>query len=145
MKWFWLAVFLLLIAKGMQSQTISPIVVECGLKCSGEFHLTNNSTKPMIAMINVYGFHMVAGHPVQIPLDAQTLVKLDQTSARISPQDSHTFGYKVFCSQEPCMIQLVASMVIGKPAGVQVRLQLPHVVYACQKQKDCRTRALGIK
>jgi hypothetical protein len=141
----WAAV-LLLLCSGAKAQTISPVIVECGLKCSGEFKVTNNSAKPIIAVLDVYSFKVVDGKPVQRPLDAGTSVKLDQTSTRLSPMGEHVFTYKIFCDQEPCMTQIVAGFAAGKTKeGALVMMRLPETVYSCKSQKNCRAKALGIK
>jgi hypothetical protein len=142
---FWL-VLLLILARSMESQTITPVISICGLKCRGEFTVRNDSVKPMIVTITPYSFHMVAGHPVLIPVVNGTDVQLDQTSARLSPKGEHTFSYRLLCQNEPCMTQFLAGFAGGKAdSGVQVMLRLPHVVYSCKQQKDCRQRALGTK
>jgi len=133
----------LLFCGAAQAQTISPVIAECGLKCRGEFTVTNNAVKPITAVITPYSFKVVDQKVQLLDLDKSTKVELDATSARISPQASRTFYYKLSCDKEPCMTQLVAGFLAGKTAGgIEVWLKIPHVVYSCQKQKDCRKKAL---
>jgi hypothetical protein len=126
------------------AQEISPVIGECGLKCSGEFTIRNLSTKPLITTISVFSFSMKDGKPVQRELDKTTQVKLNEMSARLSPLGSHTFSYKLFCDTEPCMTKFVAGFIMGRTnEGVEVIIHLPTTVYSCQKAKDCRKKALA--
>jgi hypothetical protein len=141
---FWAV--LLLLCCGATAQTISPVIVECGLKCSGEFTLKNNSTKPIIALLDVYSFKVVDGKPVDQLLNSGTKVDLDSKSARISPLGEHVFAYRIFCDQEPCMTQILAGFAAGKTKdGTLIMVRLPETIYSCRKQKGCRAKALGMK
>ena len=134
---------LLLICSIAKAQTVSPLVAECGLKCRGEFTITNNSVKPVVAVITPYSFKVVNKKVELSSVDKDTTVQLDATSARISPQGSRTISYKIFCTKEPCRTQLVAGFLAGKTSdGIEVWLKIPHSVYSCQKQKNCREKAL---
>jgi hypothetical protein len=139
-----LGLALLLVCCGAAGQTISPVITECGLKCSGEFKVTNNSVKPTIVVLNTFSFKVVDNKPVQLPLDTGTKVELDATSTRLSPLSDHVFSYKILCDQEPCMTQIIAGFPAGKTKdGSLVMIRLPHSIYSCKKQKDCRKRALN--
>jgi hypothetical protein len=145
-----LAILLLLLIAGGKlrgcAQTISPVIAECGLKCSGEFKVRNNSVKPTIVLLDLFSFKVVDGKRQELPLDSKTKVIVDQTSVRVSPQGEHTFTYRIFCDDEPCMTVIRAGFAAGRTnQGVQVMLRLPHVVYSCKSQKGCRNRALGLK
>jgi hypothetical protein len=121
-------------------QTVSPVIVECGKKCRGEFSITNNGLTPLAVSVEARSFSLDAlGHATNRPLDPGVDLKLEEGSARISPKGTHTFGYQLKCSVRPCSVALVSSMVVGHTAeGILVRVQLAHTVYACEKQKDCR-------
>jgi hypothetical protein len=140
-----LSIMLLLMIGGAKAQTISPVTGECGLSCKGEFTITNNQTKPMVAVVDVYSANIVNGKPVQRKLDKTTDVEIDSTSTRLSPLGDHTFTYKIFCNLDPCMTQFVAGFNMGKTDdGVTVMVRLPFTIYSCKKQKDCRKRALQL-
>ena len=121
-------------------QTVSPVIVECGKKCRGEFSITNNGLTPLAVSVEARSFSLdTLGHATNRPLDSGVDLKLEEGSARISPKGTHTFGYQLKCSVRPCSVALVSSMVVGRTAeGILVRVQLAHTVYACEKQKDCR-------
>jgi uncharacterized protein (UPF0212 family) len=122
------------------AQTVSPVIVECGKKCNGAFSVTNNGLTPLAVTVEARSFSMdTQGHATYRTLDEAADLKLDEGSARIAPKGTHTFSYQLKCSAVPCSVTLLSSMVVGHTAdGIWVRVQLPHTVYACEKQKDCR-------
>jgi uncharacterized protein (UPF0212 family) len=131
---------LLFLGLSVSAQTVSPVIVECGKKCSGAFSVTNNGLTPLAVTVEARSFSMdTQGHATYRTLDAAADLKLDEGSARIAPKGIHTFSYELKCSAVPCSVTLLSSMVVGRTAdGIMVRVQLPHTVYACEKQKDCR-------
>jgi hypothetical protein len=133
---------LLVFGSSVSAQTVSPIIVECGKKCRGEFSITNNGLTPLAVSVEARSFTLdTLGHATNRPLDPGVDLKLEESSARISPKGTHTFGYQLKCSVPPCSVALLSSMVLGHTAeGILVRVQLAHTVYACEKQKDCRKR-----
>jgi hypothetical protein len=121
-------------------QTISPIIVECGKKCRGEFSITNNGLTPLAVTVEARSFSMdTLGHATNRPLDSAVDLQLEEGSARVSPKGTHTFTYQLKCSARPCSVALLSSMAIGRTAeGILVRVQLAHTVYMCENQKNCR-------
>jgi hypothetical protein len=124
----------------VSAQTVSPVIVECGKKCNGAFSVTNNGLTPLAVTVEARSFSLnIEGHATYRTLDASANLKLDEGSARIAPKGTHTFSYELKCFAAPCSVTLLSSMVVGHTAdGIWVRVQLPHTVYACEKQKDCR-------
>jgi hypothetical protein len=121
-------------------QTISPVVQECGRKCSGTFKLTNNGLDPMAVIVTSQSFTIVNGK--QVFGDAAS-VTLSETSARIGPKQAHDFDVKIRCLQTPCAVQLSVAMMLGHTVeGLAVRGILPEVFYVCDKSKDCRKKTL---
>jgi hypothetical protein len=131
---------LLFFGLSVSAQTVSPVIVECGKKCNGAFSVTNNGLTPLAVTVEARSFSMdTQGHATYRTLDAAADLKLDEGSARIAPKGTHTFSYQLKCSAVPCSVTLLSSMVVGHTTdGIWVRLQLPHTVYACEKQKNCR-------
>jgi hypothetical protein len=121
-------------------QTISPVIQECGRKCSGTFKLTNNGLDPMAVVVTSQSFTIVNGK--QVFGDAAS-VTLSETSARIGPKQSHDFDVKIRCLQTPCAVQLAVAMMLGHTTeGLAVRGILPEVFYICDRSKDCRKKTL---
>ncbi len=125
---------------GVSAQTVSPIIVECGRKCRGEFSITNNGLMPLAVTVEARSFSLdTLGHATNRPLDPTVDLKLEEGSARVAPKGTHIFAYQLKCSAPPCSVALLSCMVVGHTAqGVLVRVQLVHTVYACEKQKNCR-------
>jgi hypothetical protein len=130
----------LLFGLSVCAQTVSPVIVECGKKCNGAFSVTNNGLTPLAVTVEARSFSLsTEGHATYRTLDATADLKLDEGSARIAPKGTHTFSYRLKCSALPCSVTLLSSMVVGHTAdGIWVRVQLPHTVYACEKQRACR-------
>ena len=124
----------------VSAQTISPIIVECGKKCRGEFSITNNGLTALAVTVEARSFSLdTLGHATNRPLDPSVELKLEEGSARISPKGTHIFGYQLKCSAPPCSVTILSSMVAGHTAeGILVRVQVAHTIYVCEKQKNCR-------
>jgi hypothetical protein len=126
----------------VSAQTVSPIIVECGKKCHGEFSIANNGLTALAVTVEARSFSLdTLGHATNRPLDPTVELKLEEGSARISPKGTHTFGYQLKCSAPPCSVTILSSMVAGHTAeGILVRVQLAQTIYACEKQKNCRKK-----
>ena len=134
-----LALLLLAFAAPMfaQSVTISPVVQECGKKCSGQFSIQNGGIKPLAVTVEAARFVFKNGQRVTQPIG--TTVQLSETSARIPPMSDHTFDFKVRCEELPCGVQISVIAVMGHTNdGLQIRGVLPETIYSCSAQKDCR-------
>ena len=133
---------LLVFGSSVSAQTVSPIIVECGKKCRGEFSITNNGLTALAVSVEARSFSLDAlGHTTNRPLDPGVDLKLEEGSTRISPKDTHAFAYQLKCAAPPCSVALLSSMVVGHTTeGILVRVQLAHTIYACEKQKDCRKK-----
>lgn len=144
-----LVIFLL--AAPALAQTISPVINECGKKCSGAFTFRNNGLEPMMVTVEPASFSIDAatGHSIYRPLDSTVEVLMNEMSARVGPREEHQFDYSIQCSVYPCMVVLRTIASGGHTdAGVQLRFQLPEVIYQCNKAKNCRAntrKALGLK
>ena len=137
-----LSLFLLFLffGLGVSAQTVSPMIVECGKTCRGEFSITNNGLTPLAVTVEGRSFSLdTLGRATNRPLDPTVDLKLEEGSARIAPKGTHIFAYQLKCSAPPCPVAILSSMVAGHTAqGVLVRVQLAHTIYACEKQKNCR-------
>jgi hypothetical protein len=127
------------------AQTVSPIIVECGKKCRGEFSITNNALTPLAVTVEARSFSLdTVGRATNRPLDPAVDLKLAEGSAPIAPKGVHTFTYQLNCVSPSCSVVLLSSMVVGHTAeGILVRVQLAHTIYACEKQKNCRKKVLA--
>jgi hypothetical protein len=132
------------------AQVVSPVVIECGHKCRGEFTISNPSVQAFSAVVQPFSFSLDAktGKSILRPLDSTVDVHLDEMAARIGPRSEHTFAYSIRCSQFPCLVTMYAAMTVGHTEqGLAVRVMLPHVAYVCDTAKHCRAdarRAAGL-
>ncbi len=134
----------LILASMAAAQTVSPIVVECGKKCRGSFTVSNANIKPAAVTVEPASFSLSpqTGASIFRPLDSTAQVSLSETSARVGPQSDHEFDYEITCSAYPCLVAFQTGMVIGHTVeGIAIRLVIPHIVYVCEKSKDCRANA----
>jgi len=92
----------------VSAQTVSPLIVECGKKCRGEFSITNNGLTALTVTVEARSFSLdTQGHATNRPLDSGLELKLEEGSARVPPKGTHTFGYQLKCS---------ASSLLGRAA-----------------------------
>src|SRR4029077_3930757 len=121
------------VASFASAQTVGPLYSECGKKCSGSFQVTNNGLNPMTVTIEYHGFKMRPGADGQVAYDTvenNADVQLSSTSARLSPQQTYTFDYKVRCHEVPCTVGIAAGMIIGHTdEGMAIKLVMGHIVY----------------
>jgi hypothetical protein len=142
MRTFLKAVVLLLICAGAAgAQTLSPIISECGAKCKGEFTVTNNGLAPMAVTIQPVSFSLDkdTGRSIFRPLDSTVTIRLAESSARVPIKGAHTFSYDLQCNAAPCPVTFLVSMSAGHTdSGLQIKIEIPAVVYSCERAKDCR-------
>jgi hypothetical protein len=73
-----------------------------------------------------------------------THVKLSQYSARIPAHQTHTFAYQVTCDTYPCVVAVLADVGSGHTdEGVAVIIRMTHIVYACNRERDCRKSTIS--
>jgi len=129
------------------AQQISPLIAEGGKgKARGEFTVTNNGVQPMITTVEAQSFMLTAeGKSVFLPLDQNVYVKIDQSSFKVGPRQTHIVSYEVQCLKEqPCLVALLPRMVTGihTAEGIQIGIVIPHSVYLCtDRAKGCRAKA----
>jgi len=126
----------LLVASGY-GQSMSPVITECGRKCSETFTVTNNGLKPLKAVVTAYSFDPKDGQGR--PLDSTVHVRLKDMATVIPIKGSHIFAYKIACDKYPCLVNFFADLSVGHTdSGLAVVIRLPHVVYQCEAAKNCR-------
>jgi hypothetical protein len=132
----------LAIASPLGAQTVRPAVVEYQEQARGRFELVNETLFPMTVVLEPRGFHVEqSGELVEEPLDTMKIrVKLSAMSFRIPPRQSYVVSYEATASRFPAWF-LISSALSGArtQSGLNVRIELPHVVYMQQKQPLRRT------
>jgi len=132
-------ILFLMFATTVAAQSMSPVITECGKKCSDEFTVTNNGLKPLKAVVTAYSFDPKVGSRATRPLDPTVHVRLKDMATVIPIKGSHIFAYKIACDKYPCLVNFFADLSVGHTdSGLAVVIRLPHVVYQCESAKNCR-------
>lgn len=136
----WLAL-LLLAAAPLAAQSVSPPIAEYVEKGSGSFTLSNETIFPLTAVLDVRGFEVTEqGELHDVPLDTTRVkVKLSALSFRIPARQSVTVVYSAQATGGPAWFQIMSALTGGRTQqGINLRLELPHVVYLAQKEPLAR-------
>ena len=128
---------LLGILRPLGAQTVRPAVVEYPNQARGKFELVNESLFPLTVVLEPRGFHVEpGGELIEEPLDTTRVqVKISAMSFRIPPRETYTVFYEATTKSFPSWF-LISSTLTGArtQTGLNVRIELPHVVYMLQPQ-----------
>ena len=118
-------------------QTVGPAVVEYQEEARGKFELVNETLFPMTVVIEPRGFRVEpTGELMEELLDTTRIrVKISAMSFRIPPRETYTVFYEARATSFPAWF-LISSTLSGArtQAGLNVWIELPHVVYMLQPQ-----------
>lgn len=125
------------LVRPLGAQTVRPAVVEYSQQARGKFELVNETLFPLTVVLEPRGFHVEpSGDLIEQPLDtSQIQVKISAMSFRIPPRETYTVFYEATAKSFPAWF-LVSSTLMGArtQTGLNVRIELPHVVYMLQPQ-----------
>ncbi len=125
------------LARPLGAQTVRPAVVEFPGQARGKFELVNETLFPMTVVLEPRGFRVEpSGDLIEEPLDTTRVqVKISAMSFRIPPREAYTIFYEATATSFPAWF-LISSILTGArtQAGLNVRIELPHVVYMLQSQ-----------
>ena len=128
---------LLAILRPLGAQTVRPAVVEYPSQARGKFELVNESLFPLTVVLEPRGFHVEpTGELIEEPLDTTRVqVKISAMSFRIPPRETYTVFYEATTKAFPSWF-LISSTLTGArtQTGLNIRIELPHVVYMLQPQ-----------
>ena len=131
------ALILASIARPLGAQTVRPAVVEFSEQARGKFDLVNETLFPLTVVLEPRGFHVEpTGELIEEPLDtARVQVKISAMSFRIPPRETYTVFYEATTKAFPAWF-LISSTLTGArtQTGLNIRIELPHVVYMLQPQ-----------
>jgi hypothetical protein len=132
------SLFLVLgLVRPLGAQTVRPAVVEYSEHARGKFDLVNESLFPLTVVLEPRGFHVEpTGELIEEPLDTTKIqVKISAMSFKIPPRETYTVYYEATAKSFPSWF-LVSSTLTGArtQTGINVRIELPHVVYMLQPQ-----------
>ena len=129
--------FVLGLIRPLGAQTVRPAVVEYSGQARGKFDLVNETLFPLTVVLEARGFHVEPnGTLIEEPLDTTRMqVKLSAMSFRIPPRAAYTVFYEATARSFPAWF-LVSSVLSGArtQSGLNVRIELPHVVYMLQSE-----------
>jgi len=140
----------LLMAASASAQTIRPLVSEYRTAARGRFEVVNDTDRPLTVVVEPRGFSVSEDgemHDEVLPIGLH--VKLSAMSLRLPPRQSRFVFYEASADRTPSWFVLYANFT-GYPTrefnGVNVQLELPHIVYVLPKDRwkatDIRVEAL---
>ena len=125
------------LVRPLGAQTVRPAVVEYSEQARGKFELVNETLFPLTVVLEPRGFHVESsGELIEEPLDSTRMqVKISAMSFRIPPRETYTVFYEATAKSFPAWF-LISSTLTGArtQTGLNVRIELPHVVYMLQPQ-----------
>lgn len=125
------------LARPLGAQTVRPAVVEFPGQARGKFELVNETLFPLTVVLEPRGFRVEpSGELIEEPLDTTRMrVKISAMSFRIPPREAYTVFYEATAKNFPAWF-LISSTLTGArtQTGLNVRIELPHVVYMLQSQ-----------
>ena len=128
---------LLGLVRPLGAQTVRPAVVEYSEQARGKFELVNETLFPLTVVLEPRGFHVEpSGDLVEEPLDTTRMqVRVSAMSFRIPPRETYTVFYEATAKSFPAWF-LISSTLTGArtQTGLNVRIELPHVVYMLQPE-----------
>lgn len=119
-----------------EAQTVRPAVVEYPAQARGKFDLVNETLFPMTVVLEPRGFHVdEKGDLTDQPFDSASVqLKLSTMSFRIPPLATYTVYYEAKATKLPAWFMVLSSMTGARAAnGLNLRIELPHVIYLLQK------------
>jgi hypothetical protein len=136
------AVLVLMIGAGcatrVHAQTIQPLVSEYQREAKGRVEIRNNGDQPLLVTLEPKGFSVGEDGRLQDePMPAGVRVTLSAMSFRLPARQSRFVFYEASADRAPAWFVLYANLS-GYPkrdfSGVNVQLELPHVVYILPKE-----------
>lgn len=121
----------------LPAQTVRPAVVEYPVQGRGTFALVNETLFPLTVVLEPRGFSVAEdGTLSDLAFDSSNVeLRLSAMSFRIPPLATYTVSYEAKAHKLPAWFMVLASMTGARtPNGINVRLELPHVVYLLQKE-----------
>lgn len=118
------------------AQTVAPPLVEYRGGAFASFALRNDALVPMTVVLEPYGFTVDSlGRLAYEPFDSTRIrLRVSATSLRIPPRGSATVSYEVASDSLPSWCSLTATFIPPRTRGLNLRAQLPHVIYLYQNE-----------
>ena len=121
------------------AQSISPPISEYrSSRARGSFVVTNQTLFPLTVVLQPKGFKVTEdGDLYDVPLDTgHVKLKLSTLSFRLQPRQAYTVFYEAQADTVPYWFNVWSGITGSKTeSGINLRIELPHVVYLYQKLK----------
>lgn len=118
------------------AQVIAPPVVEYVQSAASTFDVSNSGLRPLSVVIEPFSFWVdTLGEVHYTPFDTSRVkLQLSTMSLRLPPRATYSVRYEARADHLPAWFVITASFTGPRTSGINVRLQLPHVVYLNQKE-----------
>ena len=133
-----LAAGALVAARATHAQSVSPPIAEYREKARSSFNVSNQSVFPLTVVLQVKGFVVNEdGVLSDVPLDTSRVhVKLSVLSFRLQPRQTYTVFYEAKADSAPAWFNIWSAITGARTeSGINVRIELPHVVYLNQRER----------
>jgi hypothetical protein len=119
------------------AQTVRPLVSELGNPAKGRVEYVNDADVPLNVVVEAKSFSVDENGGITYrPLDSNIHLKLSATSFRIPPRQSYFLFYEANTDATPAWFVIYGAFSgfgFRTAQGMNVRVQLPHVVYLLPK------------
>lgn len=117
-------------------QTVAPPLVEYQERALSSFSLVNDALVPMTVVLEPFAFTVDSVGALRYGAfdSAGVSLRLSATSLRLPPRGSATINYEVSADSLPRWFVVTSTFTPPRSPGINVRAQLPHVVYLYQKE-----------
>lgn len=128
-----------LAAARLHAQVVAPPVVEYDGRASGPsatFDVSNRGLRPVAVVLEAHAFWVdTLGEVHYAPFDTSRVkLELSTMSLRLPPRSTYAVQYDAHAAKLPAWFVITATFAGPPTPGLNIRLQLPHVVYLDQSQ-----------
>lgn len=121
------------------AQVVAPPVVDYQERASGpaaSFDISNRGLRPVAVILEPYSFWVdTLGEVHYAPFDTSRVrLELSTMSLRLPPRSTYSVQYDARAPRLPAWFVITATFAGPPTRGLNIRLQLPHVVYLDQPQ-----------
>lgn len=122
------------------AQLVAPPVVEHNQRAAATFEVGNQGVTPLSVVLEPFSFWVdTLGQVHYAPFDSAGIsLRLSTMSLRLPPRATYTVSYEASARRLPAWFVVTSSFAGPRTTGLNVRLQLPHVVYLNQKEPLAR-------
>lgn len=118
------------------AQTIAPPLAEYRERAFASFGLRNDALVPVTVVLEPFAFTVDSlGNLAYQPFDSSRVrLRVSATSLRLPPRGGTNVSYEVSTDSVPAWLVITATFIPPRTRGVNLRAQLPHVIYLYQSE-----------